>query len=137
MAHDGALNCIKMRNAHTLPTHTYSFPLGTASRPQKCSLIASTKRRHLFLVAAGERGQKSRKLGQGNCVDDVGFLNKWYFIYFYWQMSTRRRASSLPLFDSDGNLIGHFPPLSVYCHPEEIVLLKCFGLPLKINADLF
>nr|DAA04099.1 TPA_inf: HDC14021 [Drosophila melanogaster] len=65
-----------MRNAHTLPTHTYSFPLGTASRPQKCSLIASTKRRHLFLVAAGERGQKSRKLGQGNCVDDVGFLNK-------------------------------------------------------------
>jgi len=39
---------------------------------------------------------------------------------------------SLDTFDS-----GKGPPLSVYCHPEEIVLLKCFGLPLKINADLF
>jgi len=89
VVHDGALNCIKMRNAHT---HTHSLPLGAAPRPQKCSLNAPTKRRHLFLVAAGERGQKSRKLGPETWGIDVGFLNKWYFIYFYWQMSTRHRC---------------------------------------------
>lgn len=114
VALDGALNCIKMRNAHTRSTPT-PHP---ASRPHArlrvlpggCwALTALTlpKRRHLFVVAP--RGAymvatgvllrlwQRRGGGKRDENEDSGrqFLRrwlqpKWHFIYFYWQMSTRR-----------------------------------------------